>query len=253
MKKTKLSFSSLDTYSQCPYKFVLKHQKYLKPYIPIRYNLVTGVAFHELINSMYHCTDFSRDYLVHNWKKFFNDALESEGSAFSDTQGSDKYLQYGYVLINQFYSFAEQNGYLVKPIESEWEFSIDYLDFRIVGKIDLIIKRDSLNPVEILDFKTGWQVPTVKEVEVNKQLTIYDWAVKTGLKLDNTTVGLFFPRKAQIITTSRTESDHNTILAELADLHNNVLKRQFDPNFNNCVNCEFQNYCEHYRLKQTGY
>jgi len=243
----KLSHSMLDTYSYCGYKCWLKHFEFIKPFQDIRYPLVTGVAFHKLLDQMYKVCNFNKNFLVRNWKNVFMDCLEEEGSAFSTTEGYDKYLQYGYGLISQFHKFAQDNGYLIKPLQSEWPFTIKINEMQITGKVDLIIQRDSSKPVEILDFKTGRTLPSQALVDENKQLTIYDWAVKTKLGFDNREVGLLFPRKGIILRSVRSENDHNTILTELTNLYDNIKANKFDPNNLHCPKCEYQKNCKYFK------
>jgi len=245
-KQLRVSHSALDTFNQCNYKYFLKYIERIKPYIPIRYPLVTGVAFHELVNLMYQECDFTRKFLTRNWKPIFEKCLEEEGSAWASTTGSDKYLAYGYVLINQFFKFAEERGYLIKPIQSEWGFTINLEDAVIVGKTDLIIQRSPELPIEILDFKTSWKVPTQEQVDANKQLTLYDWAVKKELGLENTVVGLFLPRKKAILLSSRGPEDHIKLLEELVSFDSSIKGAEFPPNLEHCSTCELKNYCKFY-------
>jgi len=250
MRKPKISYSALDTYNNCGHLYYLKYIRHIKPYIPIRYALVTGVAFHALINKMYHSAQFSKEFLIRNWKPTFFQALEEEGSAFSSTHDSGRYLNYGYGLIHKFFDFAEINGYLIKPIATEWPFTIALEDFNVIGIVDLIIKPSTRT--EIIDFKTGWKLPNMKDVEDSKQLTLYDWAVKNKLKIENPTVGLFFPRKSIIIHSVRTETDHNKVLSELSEVNQKIAKKVFEPNLSNCKKCDFHRYCKFFKGADNG-
>lgn len=200
----RLSHSSLDVFDTCNYKYFLKYIKKITPFIPIRYPLVTGNAFHQLVNEMYLNRAFYKEFLIRNWKKTFLNSLETEGSAFATTKGYEKYLNYGYALIHRFYKFANDEGYLIDPIETEWSFTIQRPTYEITGKVDLIVKRPSFNFIEILDFKTSWKIPTLEEVRVNRQLTIYDWAIKNFKQLDSTKVGIFLPKRSKVILTEVT-------------------------------------------------
>jgi len=251
MKKLKLSFSSWETYNYCGYKYYLKFIKWVTPRVPIRYPLVTGSAFHDLVDSMYKECSFTNlnhvlKYLRGNWKQYFNFHLQREGSRFVSTEGSDKQLSYGFGLINKFFNFARDNGYLVKPIKSEWQFRLPYKNFLIPGKVDAIFDRP--NSWEIIDFKTSWKIPEQEVVDKNNQLTLYDWAVKKLLKPDKPTqVGLLLPRKDTVIHSTRTEENHNIFLNELDKLHDLVSRSIYIPDTKHCSWCEFKKDCKHYK------
>lgn len=246
-KPLRLSHSARETFDQCNFKYYLKYIEHIKPFIPIRYPLVTGVAFHELVNEMYQSCDFTREFLIHRWKPLFTKCLEEEGSAWASTEGSGKYLSYGYILINQFFKFAKEQGYLVKPIQSEWAFSFDLNGTELVGKTDLIIRRSPELPIEVLDFKTAWKVPSQEQVDANKQLTLYDWAVKREFGYDDVIVGLFLPRKPVILISKRTPADHEKLLAEMSSFDQTRKSGVFEPNLKHCPDCEFKKYCKFYQ------
>jgi ATP-dependent helicase/DNAse subunit B len=244
MKKIKISHSALESYHQCPQKYYLKHVLYIKPFVPVRWSLVTGVAFHKLMDHMYQTCNFDLKFLIREWKKIFLDSLEEEGSAFSDTKGHEKYLAYGYGVVKKFHTFALDNGYLVKPIKSEWKFTEEVNGTIVTGVVDLVIQKKIGLPIEILDFKTGWKLPTKEDVDKNKQLTIYDWAVKKVLGISDTIVGLLFPRKSCIISGVRTEADHQLVLDEFINLDKNIKESHFEPNYLHCKDCEFKGNCK---------
>lgn len=250
-KPLKLSHSALECFNQCNYKYYLKYVLRIKPYQPIRYPLVTGVAFHELVNEMYQECNFTRDFLVRRWKPLFNRCVEEEGSTWGDTSESKKYLDYGYILINQFFKFANENGYLIKPIHSEWAFSFNIGEMVIVGKTDIIIQRGPNMPVEVLDFKTAWKLPTQAQVDANKQLTLYDWAVKRELGYKDVIVGLFLPRKKTILISKRTEEDHAILMKELEAFDGKIKSQTFEPNLDHCTFCEFPKHCKFYKVKES--
>jgi CRISPR/Cas system-associated exonuclease Cas4 (RecB family) len=215
--------------------------------MPIRYPLVTGVAFHELVNDMYKICDFELDFLVKNWKSQFLAKLENEACGFSSTKDYEPHLNYGYGLIKKFHKFAKEQGYLIPPIKSEWAYEFKFGSAKLVGKVDLVIQRKNMPFVEILDFKTGYNVAPQKSVDTNRQLTIYDWAVKKQLKIQNTKVGLFYPRYDKILLSERTPDDYKNMLIGFNDLYKSIIKKEFDPNYLHCSMCEFTEYCDFYK------
>lgn len=247
MKTVRLSYSSWDTYLHCPYKYVLKHVQYVKPDVDIRYPLITGVAFHNLVNYMYSVQNFDKKFLTQNWKRFFMDELRREGSLFASTEGYEKYLSYGYGLINKFYQFAAKEGYLIKPISTEWDFKVPSNGQEIVGKVDLIIQREGKDFVEVLDFKTSWKLPPEDFIDKSMQLTMYHWAVYNLLNIKNSVVALFYPRKDKVLYGKRTEADHQKMMDGITEFGTNVKNGRFEPNLGHCPDCEFKESCKFYK------
>jgi ATP-dependent helicase/DNAse subunit B len=244
----KLSYSALDTFKVCQWKYKLKFIDRVTPFIPIRYLLVTGVAFHELVSTMYKTNQFTFDFLRKNWKSYFMTALEKEGSSFADTSDYEKYLKYGYGLIARFFKFAQQEGYLIKPIASEWKFTIKLPLYKVTGQVDLIIKRETQPFVEIIDFKTGWSVPTLEQVNQSDQLKIYDWAVRRTLGFKDTKVGLFFPRKSKVILIDEYSKDYISVQKKFIEMSKVLKSGILLPNLNACKNCEIQKHCKYFKI-----
>ena len=242
----KLSHSSVTVYKTCPQAYYLSRVQHLKPFIPMRWPLVTGVAFHNLVNKMYSSGDFSFQYLRRNWKPCFMEALEIEASSFANTEGWEKKLQEGYILVAQFYKFAKEEGYLVKPLATEWVFEVAYNGFKIKGIIDLILKKDD-GAVHILDFKTGWAKVSDDQLAVHPQLTLYHWGVLQGMGINAERVGLFFPRQRSIRLSTRCEADHIQLLDEYTKIADSITKEDFHPETGHCAHCEMSKLCPYFK------
>lgn len=255
MRKLRLSHTALDTMDKCQYMYYLKYVKRIKPFVPVSYPLVTGVAFHSLVEEMYNTKNFTKEFLVRNWKRHFMNALESASTTFASTKGYEKYLNYGYGIVHTFYAFAKRHGYLKPALETEWKFTIPVendqgKDFLITGKVDLLRKVGV--GLEIVDWKTSWKVPTKAEIAKNKQLTIYDWAVKKVFKVSQTAPSMFYARKSAIRRSNRTVDDHNKILQEFKNMVKIRDKGVYKPNLKSCHWCDFQKHCKHYKKSLTN-
>ena len=251
MRKPRLSHTALDTADRCEYMYYLKYVKYIKPFVPLSYPLVTGVAFHSLMEHMYNAKDFSKEFLIRNWKKHFMFSVESVGNMFSNTEGYEEQLNYGYGMIHKFYDFAKRENYLREPLDVEWNFCIPVKndqgkDFDIIGKVDLLIPLES-NKLGVVDFKTSWKVPSQEDIDKNKQLTIYDWAVKHELKVSETVPIMFYSRKSEIRKTVRTVADHEAIIQDFKNLVKLREKGEYTYNLKSCGWCDFQKHCKYYK------
>ena len=241
----KLSHTAVSVYKHCPHAYYLSRVLWLKPFIPIRWPLVVGVAFHDLVNEMYETCDFSYEFLRRGWKKHFNKALEKEASMFQSTKGWEEHLEQGYILVGMFYKFAKDNGYLVKPMATEWVFEVLHNGFKIKGIIDLIVKRD--DKIHILDFKTGWGKVSDDKLAVHPQLTLYDWGVLKGMGIKADKVGLFFPRQSLVQLSTRTESDHIQLLNEYTEIATKIDSKDWTPDTTQCKRCEMTSLCPFFK------
>jgi hypothetical protein len=231
--------------------YFLRYIKRIKPKNPVRYPLVTGVAFHDLVDEMYKTLNFDISFLVQNWKQYFIRHLEKEAAGFSSTKGHEKQLMYGYGLVKKFHKFAKINGYLIPAIKSEWAYDFKFGISKLVGKVDLIIQRVGKPFVEIIDFKTGFTVASDEVVKDSVQLTTYDWAVKKELKLKNVKVGLLYPRHNKVIYAERTPEDHKKMLIGFNDLYKSIINKDFKPNLSNCHQCEFKDLCDFHKKNNS--
>ncbi len=247
MKKIWLSHTAIDTYDKCSWKYFLKYKLKIKPECDIRWPLVTGVAFHELVEAMYKSKDYSKRFLLKNWPQFFEMAVEKEISNWGKADGQDKQLGYGYGLVSKFYDLAKAKDYLRDPIDAEWDFTIHLPTSVIRGKVDLII--ESKDYIDVLDWKSGWGVPKQEDVDANLQLTIYDWAVKKKLGLKNVRAGLVFPRKNIVLYSKRDSSHHDKFVDKAEDTANKIRNEEFSPNFDHCDWCELKHACKHFQNK----
>lgn len=247
-RKLNFSYSKLDAFNKCQWKYKLRYEDYIVPQVPIRWPLVTGVAFHDAVDRMYAAKDFDRKFLFSIWKDCFDMAIETEGGAWTviDADERDKHFKYGFGLLSAFHKFAAAKGYLKPPLYSEWPFTLELDKYRIKGKIDLIFPNNE--NIEILDFKTSWTPLTKKVVDKDKQLTIYHWAVSDLLKLEgNLKPGLFYPRKEKIVFTTRKHNSKDSIISEFDSMAETIASGSYKPDYNHCSKCEFKNYCKFYK------
>ncbi len=248
-KKIYLSHTAIDMYDRCSWKYFLKYILKIQPVHDIRWPLVSGVAFHELAEAMYTAKDYSKTWLLRNWPKFFELAVEQEVQGWQTATDYDKQLGYGYGLVSNFYNLARAKNYLRDPIEAEWGFTIKLRTCIIRGKVDLIIPTKDKKYIDVLDWKTGWGIPAQNDVDSNLQLTIYDWAAKHELGLKNVRSGLVFPRKNKVLYTFRDSSHHDAFVEKAEDTANKIRNDEYEPNFDHCNWCELKHACKHYQEK----
>ena len=175
-----LSYSRLQTYLQCPYKFFLRYIEERKE--PISDALLIGLAVHHALSYHYHQVLKEGDwpavatlaYFLSQWEaKPFLDSENWNGQIlWSRPEAEAKDL--GFELLKTFLSQAS-----LRPVVSEQEFerrTSSGLLFR--GRLDLIDRRGV-----IIDFKTKsgrWQDKSFRAREFRKDLQPVAYAFLLG-------------------------------------------------------------------------
>jgi DNA helicase-2/ATP-dependent DNA helicase PcrA len=135
------------------------------------------------------------------------------------------------------------------PIALEYPFNF-YLDkVKIVGRIDRIDKTNG-NKIEIIDYKTGDNVPTQKKLETDLQLTFYALAANEvkdqilGKAPEDILLSLFYLEKDLKLTTTRTKEQldeaKKLILGKVKEIESSDFKCSGSMF---CKNCEYKILC----------
>jgi DNA helicase-2/ATP-dependent DNA helicase PcrA len=229
-----LSVSQIETFKTCPLHYKLRYIYKLPT--PPSASISFGVSIHDTL------------------KKFLGDPNQGilkiyEESFLSEGYQNKKHKQEFYKKGEEYLLGFIKNGYKtnVKTISLEEKFNIKIKDLKVGGTIDRI---DDLGKgrYEIIDYKTGANIPSQKDVDNDMQLSVYALAVSTLYKVkpEDLTLSLYYLDNQEKITTHRTVDQLTDLKAEIIEIKNEIENSDFKCNDNYFCQqgCEFSMFCK---------
>jgi len=249
-----LSVSQVETFQTCPLHYKLKYI-YKLPTKPSASSSF-GVSIHETL------------------KKFYQEMQSSPTSRKASRGSSERlieiykesFLEEGYLNKKhkaEFYKKGEgyllgflKNGYnpKTKTILLEEKFVLPLgpetssgRSLRIGGTIDRV---DDLGGgrIEIIDYKTGANIPTQKEVDKDLQLSFYALAMSSIRKInpEDIKLSLYYLDTQEKITTTRTVEQLEKVKEEILEIRDKIENSDFKCNNNFFCQgkCEFSMFCK---------
>ena len=128
-------------------------------------------------------------------------------------------------------------------LEQPFVFKID--DLKIGGKFDRV---DDLGDgvVEIIDYKTGANVPSKRDIDINLQMTVYAMAAAETMQksIEKIKLSFYYFDTASKVTTVRTKEQLEVAKKELLQIRDEIQKSNFQCSGSIiCQNCEFKILC----------
>jgi DNA helicase-2/ATP-dependent DNA helicase PcrA len=243
-----LSYSQIETFRICPLHYRLRY--ILKIPTPPTAPLSFGISIHETLKDFYLKVKGEKDI-----EKFLEEAIETNWirEGYLNKRHQEESSNKAKKLLSNYIKkhFNPSNLPLlveqpfVVPLQTNKEFS---RPLKIGGKIDRVDKTSK--GIEIIDYKTGSNVPTQKEVDSNLQLTFYALAATTlpdypfGKKPEEVTLKLHYLEADEILSTRRTKEELVNAKNEIFRIREEIEKSDFKCNGN--ILC--QQKCEYYLM-----
>ncbi len=243
---TYISYSQIQTFQMCPLHYKLRYLMNVPT--PASPALSYGISVHSALRDFYQLLQAKQkvtpktihELLKKNWIKNGYTGKIHQEQAYK--QADEMLLSYA--------ETALQHPTETLAIELPFQFWIDKL--KIGGRIDRIDKLPD-GRIEIIDYKTGSNIPDKKKVQEDLQLTFYALAateVHEGIlnrDPDEVVLSLFYLEENKKISTTRTKEDlkagKDTILS-LSEQISESDFRCFGSIF--CKNCEYKMLCSTY-------
>ncbi|MBU6414773.1 PD-(D/E)XK nuclease family protein [Patescibacteria group bacterium] len=203
------SYSSLQTYKQCPQKY--KFQEIDR--VPAKKSIeaIFGTHIHGVLKRMFEkdplfpTLDELLDYYRANWP-----AKEKIGW---DETTENIYREEGVKMIKNFYAKNAPWNFNVVDLESRFEVLIPDekhgTTHVLAGKIDRIDKIGE-NEFEVIDYKTAKRLSSQDSVNHDLQLSLYGLGLKKRwphLKTENIKLSLYFLKHQEKLSTIKTEKE----------------------------------------------
>lgn len=240
----RISYSAFDTFNRCPlqYKFsyIDRIQTSDKP------ELFFGGLIHKIVQYA-----LKKDPILPKEEELL--AMLKTGwrkDIFATPDESEQYFKFGEEMIKKFYA-----GYrpgLRNIVAVEKRFQIPLSEKHILsGVIDRIDKLP-FGAFEVIDYKTSKALPTQNEVDKDKQLGIYNFAVeKLWPEAKDIRLTLYYLKFNSLLTTKRRADEVDQIKSEIIETADKIENAtEFPPKDNPLCNwCSYQHLCP---LKKQG-
>ena len=241
-----LSFSSIDLYNQCPFKY---EQQYVQgKRSPSNIFLVIGICLHNIVECAYVHDEFDPNYWEVKVKKMYHEVASKQLPSLLTKDNKGEYMQ-GFFktkdLVTSVLHLIKKNG-LDIPIPAkfiETKLKGKALGWKIGGKSDLIIP-DSHPDYKgynlLLDIKSSQ-----KESETHhKQVMLYREMAPRAFNIKR--VGILYPALNKLVITP--ESYRKSMAEYLKAAIDGLNKREFEPKRNNyCKYCHVKEPCPIYK------
>ncbi len=227
-----LSYSAIETFRMCPLHYKLKN--ILRIPTPPNAAQSMGNSMHLVLRDLYrHSGQSPESILDNNWihegyqsKKHEEDSKKRIADFLSEYLKTDLHKQ-------------------AKPLYLEQPFVFKIDDLKIGGKFDRV---DDLGDgvVEIIDYKTGANVPSKRDIDINLQMTVYAMAAAETMQksIEKIKLSFYYFDTASKVTTVRTKEQLEVAKKELLQIRDEIQKSNFQCSGSIiCQNCEFKILC----------
>jgi RecB family exonuclease len=230
----KISYSRVNTYLFCPYKYKLIYIDNL--YAPVNADVTFGHIVHRTLEQFCIGKEESYDTLIDCYNKSWkNDGFVSPQQAF------EYYIRGNKILESYYESFKKSNTEIVY-VEKPFETNIG--KYRFIGIIDRIDKYPD-GTYEVMDYKTHIKIWEQEKVDKDLQLTFYAYACKNIFGFNPDKISVYFLSENKKVYTRRTQNDINKAIDIAIDVAENVMAENFQEDISKCSLCNFCFKCKY--------
>lgn len=246
----RISYSTLDTYQNCPLKYKFREVDKIKE--PKSKEAVFGTLIHATLKYIHTPSllsptlDQALDYFSKGWNSEVYENEMEERSAFTQ----------GVAIIQNYLTHTKPSDYTIVDLESRFAIEIGNKEsgtHTVSGIIDRIDKTE--DGYEIIDYKTTRKMPSQDKVDNDIQLSIYLKAFlnrypKEWERLDKITVSLYFLKHGVKLSSTRTKEQLDSVEQTFLDVIQSIEEKKFDPILSPlCDWCGYQNICPLWKHK----
>jgi DNA helicase II / ATP-dependent DNA helicase PcrA len=237
-----ISYSQIQTFDTCPLHYKLKYILKIPPFPTPA--LSFGSSVHGVLREFYQAKikgaaitpDAIETLLQKGWIKEGYTSRDHEKSAYEQAK---KILQ----------RYIEHNG--IVPLATEIPFQFSLPGLKVGGRIDRIDKLEN-GMIEIIDYKTGSNMPDGKKLLTDLQMTLYGLAATSvhdelfNKSPSDILLSLYYLNTDTKLTTTRTTEQLEEVKEILKKKAEEISKSDFACSVANCKNCEYKMLCQTY-------
>lgn len=241
---TYLSYSQIQTFQMCPLHYKLRYLMNLPS--PPSPALSYGISVHNTLRDFFQSLQQKEVHTAASIKNLLKNNWIREG--YSGKLHEQQTYQQAETML---YKVADET--LANPPDTlavELPFSFWLERLKVGGKIDRI-DRLSDGTIEIIDYKTGKNVPTEKKVKEDLQLTFYALAateVKDGIlgkSPEEIKLTLYYLEEDKKLSTTRTKEDLAAAKDLILKMRDEIQQSDFHCSQSiMCKSCEFSMLCQ---------
>ena len=231
-----LSYSQIDLYLTCPFRYKLQYIDRLRP--KIRWQFSFGTTLHRAAEFFF-TTEAPKPPLLDALLNFYELRWISEG--YGSPEEEARYRALGREILTRFWETHYPQFKM--PLAVEKPFIINIEGIKLRGFIDRVDRLPSGN-LAIIDYKSGYHESMKNEVEESLQLTLYQLAAETIWLIPVESLTLYSLRHNTPFTCKGRDKyrleEARKIVLETAG---NIAQGKFEPVESENCPCDFVRLC----------
>jgi len=249
----RISYSSFETYNNCPLKY--KFQEIDKIKTPKSKEAVFGSVIHGTMKFIHTpgilspTMEQAMEHFSNSWNPVVFENEQEERAAFTQ----------GVRIIQDYYKRNNPADYNIVKLESRFAIEIGEDapsgdgKHIVSGIIDRVDRTE--NGFEIIDYKTSKKMPTQQDVEGNVQLSVYLHAFLSQYpeeinNIENLKVSLYFLKHGVKLSATRTKEQLESNEKMFLETIKLIQESKFEPNISPlCDWCGYQRNCPMWKHK----
>lgn len=244
-----LSYSQIETFKICPLHYKLKY--ILKIPTPPSSAQSFGISMHAALKDFYVGVKTGKK----QYRKLIIEALKENWIAegYASKSHEKRMFERGRNYLLEFYKKEFNPKKIPIALEQPFVVPLNLLKnerrLKIGGKIDRVDKLPG-GKIEVIDYKTGVNIPTQKQIDHDLQLTFYALAAKGineepfNKKPENIKLSLYFFDNQTKVSTTRTGKQLKEAIKEIIKWREEIEKSDFRCSGHFfCKNCEYSLMC----------
>ena len=240
-----LSFSALEDYGECPFKYKMAYGIDFKTSNPNK--LSDGIFIHkalEVINKKIKAEN--NVYIGNERVKEIVSKLFHTSNIALELEDEERYKRKLETITRDVIHYYEHDGKDLEIIESEYPFFIKTDNYSMTGIIDLIFK-DKEGKIGILDYKNT-AIESKFIDKYSKQLHLYRAALKEkNQKFSDVEIeklNVYAIKSKKMISIDISDEKQKEVLDELNNTADNIIKGNFpSKEGEHCQNCQYIKIC----------
>jgi putative RecB family exonuclease len=246
------SYSRLETFEKCRLKFKYRYIDKIIPEIPKNIEAHLGTIIHEtlewlyiqIMNNALPSLDDVIIYYSEKWAEEYTHDILIVNKFMAEKDYFNKGVNF---LIDYYFKHQPFQEHTIAT-EKRIEINLDETgEKKLVGFIDRLAHNIATNELEIHDYKTANTLPTMEELEQNRQLALYSLAIKEEFGRDkNISLIWHYLAHNQNVCIRKTNEQLEKLKREVIELINQIeATTQFPASLSRlCDWCEYKDMCE---------